>query len=667
MPLETGVSVNAVTKFMPPTKDKPNKTAALFQENDPLSAIYTDSARVMHAQRGDPAFKPLIDYLLHKTLPGIESERQRITKSAKHYILNNGILYYNFPSSFMRHHHESRPRLVVPNIFRLEVLFYGHDALQAGHFGFKRSLARIGLKYWWPTMLTDVKNHVRSCIHCQQRKGHPVGYGLSRSIIAREPWDVVCADFIGPLPATANGNRYILVVVDVYTKWCEAYATVDCSADTVAEKLFDNVITRYGSPRTFITDQGSNFIGEVISNLHQKLGTVRWNTSAYHPQTNGQCERMNKELYNLISTFVDEHTDWDDCLPACLFAYRTSVHESTGETPFFMMHLRDPNWGTDLYDHVTHDPVRWPNADEYKRTLMSIAEDVHKNVRRRNDLVRQKRDRNSNKQLLPNLFKEGSLVWLYVPRTDGEISKKFVKPWQGPLRILYFTSPTTVRLRTLGGKVLQQSVNIARLKRYFGPDLLVEKIDIHDDFDWERETVVRAKRVADQLLRDTSKAKFKELEYTSLRAAVDRDRTMSSDTDSDDITSAVVPTNDSVRQGDLLYSGNGVDSSDQDLVDFNKYDSSVRLDHDDNDIPLGEYEIEKIVSAQTLASGRCFKVRWKGYDSSYDSWLWETEMDHAKDLVDRFFRNNGKVCTRCGKYTSTSRDGLCTHKKKCKG
>ena len=137
-------------------------------------------------------------------------------------------------------------------------------------------------------------------------------------------------DILSSLPQTERGNHYILVIGDYFTRWKEAFAIKDMEAVMVAKCLVNEVICRFGVPGSLHMDQGKNFESALVKEICQLLGTKKTRTTPYHPQSDG-LERFNRTLLDMLSIAVmdDEHR-WDLHLPTILLAYRTSIHETTG-------------------------------------------------------------------------------------------------------------------------------------------------------------------------------------------------------------------------------------------------------------------------------------------------------------------------------------------------
>ena len=135
---------------------------------------------------------------------------------------------------------------------------------------------------------------------------------------------------------------FLLLLIILLLKWTEAYPIPNMEAVTVAKCLVHEFICLFGVPEQLNSDQGRNFESKVIKNICDLLQIPKTRTSAYHPQSDGLVERFNRTLLNLLSTAVgDAERDRDVHLPLLMFAYRTSVHETNGVTPFEMMFGRE--------------------------------------------------------------------------------------------------------------------------------------------------------------------------------------------------------------------------------------------------------------------------------------------------------------------------------------
>ena len=160
-----------------------------------------------------------------------------------------------------------------------------------------------------------------------------------------QPWDTVGVDIMGPMEATKNGNRYILVFMDYMTKWPEVIALKNIGSKDVATAFINEVVCRHGVPKKLISDRGGNFMSDLMAQVLHLTGTVKLNTTSYHPQTDGLVERFNKTLMDMLSMYTNKNkTDWDEHIPYVVFAYRSSIQESAQKDPFFLTYGRTANF-----------------------------------------------------------------------------------------------------------------------------------------------------------------------------------------------------------------------------------------------------------------------------------------------------------------------------------
>ena len=162
-------------------------------------------------------------------------------------------------------------------------------------------------------MKDSVRDFIRNCTVCSARK-RPVKqgrHGLSEYSVSF-PMDHVCTDVIGPLPITTQNNRYILVVMDQFTKLVEWYPIPDQKAKTVAKKIVLEYFSRYGVSLDIHSDQGSNYQSKLFQEVCKLLEINQTRTSAFHPSANGMCERFNQCFYNIKVSWKPQK--WDQNL-----------------------------------------------------------------------------------------------------------------------------------------------------------------------------------------------------------------------------------------------------------------------------------------------------------------------------------------------------------------
>src|SRR5438034_5843859 len=141
-----------------------------------------------------------------------------------------------------------------------------HDHILSAHFGIKATYEKTKERYYWKGLKEDVEIYVKSCDKCQRRE-KPKGKNELHPIEVKEPFYMIGVDFVGPLPITENGNRYIIVAMDYFTKWPEARAVENMKANTIAKFIFEEIICRHGVPQIMLSDRGTSFVNKVIDKL----------------------------------------------------------------------------------------------------------------------------------------------------------------------------------------------------------------------------------------------------------------------------------------------------------------------------------------------------------------------------------------------------------------
>ncbi|GFV02306.1 hypothetical protein TNCV_4192201 [Trichonephila clavipes] len=204
-------------------------------------------------------------------------------------------------------------------------------------------LYRIRIRGWkdiqfesdsWGKVRADVEQWCKSCDACSARKGPKIrSRGKLHRYNVGAPFERIAFDILGPLPRTASGNKYLLVVMDYFTKWPEVYPIPDQEAPTVAEAVVQHWISRYGVPLQLHSDQGRNFVSAVLKGVCELLGIDKTKTTPLHPQSDGMVERFNRTILNNLSLMVSRQQDWDQESSLFLLAYRSAVHETTGYSP----------------------------------------------------------------------------------------------------------------------------------------------------------------------------------------------------------------------------------------------------------------------------------------------------------------------------------------------
>lgn len=266
-------------------------------------------------------------------------------------------------------------KIVVPSspLVRRRVMHDMHCAPQAGHPGIRRTVELVERFFWWPSLKEDVTTYVEFCDACQRAKSHTQKpYGLLRPLsIPGRCWDMISCDFVVKLPTTARGFDSILVVVDRLSKMVHLIPCKESiDAQEVAELFEREVIRLHGIPRDIVSDRDTRFNSHFWKAVCEHLKINPSMSSAYHPQSDGQTERMNRVIEEILRSYVrPDMADWDRRLPMVEFAMNNAWNSTTHTTPFFAVYGQHPRMpGMELPE--------WPDEALGRRGAPSMGEEV---------------------------------------------------------------------------------------------------------------------------------------------------------------------------------------------------------------------------------------------------------------------------------------------------
>jgi len=240
-------------------------------------------------------------------------------------------------------------RIYVPEgDLRRKIIQLHHDTPVGGHRGRWKTTELIGRNYWWPGITKEVGRYVEECNACQRYKNQseaPAGK-LMPNAIPEKPWSHISADFITKLPL-AQGYEAILVVCDCFSKMAHFIATTEKTlAEGLAKLFWDYVWKLHGLPESIISDRGVQFVMGMMKELNNLLEIQTKLSTAYHPQMDGQTERINQELEQYLRVFIDHRQEqWPDWLGTVEFTYNNKVHTATKTSLFKANYGQDPKMG----------------------------------------------------------------------------------------------------------------------------------------------------------------------------------------------------------------------------------------------------------------------------------------------------------------------------------
>ena len=373
------------------------------------------------------------------------------------YTLVDGILYTN------------QKKVLIPSEDRelvTKILQENHDSPLSGHLGITKTTERIMRTYYWNHLREDVKKYVKSCIPCQSNKStnqSPAGL-LQPLPIPKKKWEQVTLDLIGPLPKTKSGYDTIVVFVDKLSKMVHyAPTTQTVTAEGLAELFFKEIVRFHGVPSSIVSDRDPRFTSKFWSALWKLLGTNLHLSTAYHPQSDGQTERANRTLEEILRSFVNAHRDnWDEYLVAAEIAVNNSVQESTGYSPFYLNFGQHPNLpmnqGLNADTTGNENPAALDTVNKLKEALSKAQEHLKK--------AQENQSKHVNSHHREVNYSVGQQVFLSTEnllRGSTKLQAKYI----GPFRIKTVRSPLVVELELPEAlRRIHPVFHVSKLKSY---------------------------------------------------------------------------------------------------------------------------------------------------------------------------------------------------------
>ncbi|CAJ1076939.1 uncharacterized protein LOC118558122 [Xyrichtys novacula] len=286
---------------------------------------------LINAQRNDPSLN-----LCLSSVVAAEDDSQTCV-----FFVDNGVLMRRWSP-------DSREipvvnQVVVPTDYRAQILSLAHDSSLAGHLGVKKTYHRVLRNFFWPGLKTDVAKYCRSCHTCQVvgKPNQPIPPAPLHPIpVLGEPFERVLIDCVGPLPKTKSGHQYILTVMCAATRYPEAIPLRSLRTKPVVKAL-TKFFSTFGLPKTIQTDQGTNFMSKLFTQVMKELKVKHVTSSPYHPESQGALERFHQTLKSMMRKYcLESNREWDEGLPLLLFAVRETPQEKCDSRRFVAVFLK---------------------------------------------------------------------------------------------------------------------------------------------------------------------------------------------------------------------------------------------------------------------------------------------------------------------------------------
>jgi hypothetical protein len=289
----------------------------------------------------------------------------------------------------------SKTQLVLPQKYHHRVFYELHE--QMGHLGIERVSNLAKERFYWPFIEDDIKDFVlKRCTCIKDKKPNNQQKAPLQPIYTSAPFEMVSIDYLH-LESSKGGYEYILVVMDHFTRFAQAYPTRNKSGKTAAEKMFNEYFMRFGFPHRLHHDQGREFENQLFFHLEKFCEIKHSRTTPYHPEGNGQVERFNRTLLGMLKTLDrDQRSDWKNHLNKVVHAYNCTKHDTTGFAPFYLLFGRSPRLPVDLVfglgetdDQLSHRGY----VAKWKEGLQEAFEIARKNVEKANEGAKRNYDK----------------------------------------------------------------------------------------------------------------------------------------------------------------------------------------------------------------------------------------------------------------------------------
>jgi hypothetical protein len=378
------------------------------------------------------------------------------------YFLQNGYLF-------------KANRLCIPRTSIRDFLVWEiHAGGLAGHFGRDKTIEEVERQFYWPSLKRDVAKIVGQCRTCQLAKHRKQNTGLYTPLpVPDRPWQDVSMDFVLGLPRTFRKHDSILVVVDRFSKMAHF---IPCSKTSdvskIAKLYFDEIVKLYGLPKTIVSDRDVRFMSYFWKTLWHLVGTKLKFSTAFHPQTDGQTEVVNRSLGNLLRCLVGEaNRNWDLILPTAQLAYNSSANRTIGISPFEVVHGYPPRKPLDLLPMSPHVRVS-ESAEAFAQHLHDLHHEIRNKIQASN--FQYKIHVDTRRRHME--FQVGDYVMIRIrpERFPSGSVKKLQARSAGPFKILKRVGPNAYLLDLPSDYGISSTFNIEDLVAFKGTAVILD-------------------------------------------------------------------------------------------------------------------------------------------------------------------------------------------------
>ena len=368
-------------------------------------------------QNNDPIWHDIYEYKSHGRVPPLLSGKSllKFEQDSEQYVVSDGVLQRVYHLNGKPQMDNVVLQLCVTSSMVPLLLKELHDDI-GGHLSAGKTYGKLQQRYYWKNMHKDTLEYCKSCEVCVRRKDPHRRAGVPMlspqlDYLSYGPMQCIALDTVGPM-ATSGGNCLILTVVDLYTRYGAAIPLRRQTTANIATNLMAKWFNVHGMPRMVISDNGSGFKSNTMKDVMKILGITMHYVSPYHPQSNGACERLNGTLINMLASYTNESQNrWIHFIQQVVFAYNTSIHTTTGYTPFFLVHGREAIIGSESSLALNADVLRLPEYVQHMQQDLAFA---HQHISDRVHLNAADREKINDELKSLAVFQPGDQVYVYA-------------------------------------------------------------------------------------------------------------------------------------------------------------------------------------------------------------------------------------------------------------
>ena len=316
----------------------------------------------------------------------------------------------------------SHNQLVLPKSFHHIVFNELHNKM--GHLGSEKVVELTRKRFYWPYLQKDIEFYIRKKCRCiVAKKPNIPDRAPLVSVNVTSPFEMVSIDFLH-LDRCKGGYEYVLMVCDHFTRFVQIFPTKNKSAKTAADNIFNKFILNYGFPRRIHHDQGGEFNNKLFARLHELSGIAKSRTTPYHPMGDGQCERMNRTLINMLKCLNEaEKKNWKDHVAKLAFAYNSTVNKATSFSPFYLMFGRESRLPIDSLFGIDMSTKHGGNYNEFANNWEKSMKQAFEIARKHIEVGKKANVRYYNKKVRGNEILIGDEVLLRNNKQRGGTGK----------------------------------------------------------------------------------------------------------------------------------------------------------------------------------------------------------------------------------------------------